>query len=98
MSRIRWPGLKSRIDVLVEVKGHEDDHLWRVGWIKDLPGGGQALDPGHPDVHQHHLRPQGAGRVDRFGAVGGFPDDVDVISEVEDGAQPEPDQVFVVDE
>jgi hypothetical protein len=66
--------------------------------IDDLPGGGQAIDPGHPDVHQHYVGPQGAGRADGLGAVGGFPDDVDVISEVEDGPQPEPDEVLVVDE
>ena len=32
------------------------------------------------------------------GPVGGFPDDVDVVGQVQDGAQPEPDQVLVIDE
>ncbi len=45
-------------DVLVQLEGGQDDHpgTGQRGLRGDAPGGLQAVHPGHPDVHQHHVR------------------------------------------
>ena len=60
--------------------------------------GGQAVQPGHADVHQHDVGPAPANRLHRVGAVVGLADDGDVVGRLEDHPQPGADQRLVVDD
>ncbi len=63
---------------------------------EDLGGRGDAVQHRHAYVHQHHVdatRPYG---VDRLLAVGGLPDDRDVVRPAEDERQPRAHQRVVV--
>src|SRR5690606_20526682 len=53
----------------------------------DLPGGRDAVESGHPDVHQHHVRSQRAHLPDRGIAVRGLTDHGDVVGPVQDHRQ-----------
>ena len=43
-------------DVVVGVEGRQDDDLGRVLARAQELGGGKAVHPRHPDVHQHDVR------------------------------------------
>jgi hypothetical protein len=45
-------GAQRGVDVLVEVEGGEDENAGLAG---EPPSHLEAVDPGHPDVHQHHV-------------------------------------------
>ena len=59
-------------DVLVEVeRGQDDDlHVGQPVVLGDAAGGGEAVDAGHADVHEHHVGPQLEGQAHRLVAVG----------------------------
>jgi hypothetical protein len=66
--------------VLVELEGGQDHHPdagqpWVGG---DLPGGGQAVGAGHPDVHEHDVGGEFAGQADGLLTVAGFACHLDV--------------------
>ena len=74
------------VHVLVEVEGRQDDDGRRgPGGGQDLPGGFQAIDLGHPDVHEHHVGAGFADCVDGLPAVGGFGDDLDPVGRQDHG-------------
>ena len=87
-------------DVLVHLEGRQDDDL-DVGELRvggDPLGRGDPVDPGHPDVHQHHVRAGPAHRVDRVGAVADLADDLHVVRGADEGGEPRPDELLVVDD
>ena len=45
-------------DVLVGVEGRQHDHARRIGPPVELRASPRAVDPRHPDVHEHHVGPQ----------------------------------------
>jgi len=94
------PGAQRLVDVLVGLEGGQDDDLdpGQVLLGRDAPGGFQAVDPGHPDVHQHHVRALAAGQVHGLPAVGGLTDHLQVLGGVDQDPEPGPDQGLVIGE
>ena len=94
------PGADRLVDVLVGLEGGQDDHLdpGQVVVGGDAPGGFQAVHPGHPDVHQHHVGALAAGQVDRLRAVGGLAHHLEVVGRVDQHVEPGADQRLVVGE
>src|SRR5215813_3119423 len=72
-------------DVLVLVEGghHEDPGQRVLPAVEDDLGGFQAVHDGHPDVHQHHVGPQGPGLAYRLDPVTGLADDLQIRSGVD---------------
>ncbi len=60
-------------------------------------GGGEAVDPGHPDVHEHHVGPVPVGRREHLGAIGRLSHHVDAGGTAEDHHYRCPYQGIVVD-
>ena len=60
--------------------------------------GGRAVDTGHPEVHQDHVRTQAARELDRLGAVGRLADDLELGVAREHAAQAVADDRVVVDD
>ena len=51
------PGAQRVEDVLIEVEGGEHHDLGRAGpECHDLPGGLDAVEARHPDIHEHDVR------------------------------------------
>ena len=74
------PAFMRVVEVLVEVEGGEHQHLSRrPARGEQLPGGGDAVEAGHPDVHQHHVRRAARGSGERLGAVRDLADDLEVV-------------------
>ena len=86
------------VDVLVEVERRHHDDPQRVGDVGpgQRPGHLDAVDAGHPDVDQAHVRPQPAGQLDGLDAVDGFADHGDVGLVLQDEAQAAADHGLVV--
>src|SRR5580698_2747020 len=59
------PRAQSGVDIVVEVKGGQDQHLRRQPGRHDVAGRLDAVPAGHPDIHQHHVGPQRGGHGDR---------------------------------
>ena len=59
-------GAQRAVHVLVGVEGGEDQHPYagRGRVPGEAPGRRDAVEAGHPDVHQHHVGPRGACHVD----------------------------------
>ena len=53
---------------------------------------------GHLDVHQDDVRVAPADDLERLGAVRGLADDLDVRFRLEDPAEPDADELLVIDE
>jgi hypothetical protein len=66
------PGAQRAQDVLVGVEGGQDDDLGWVGSGAQLFGGGEAVEGGHADVHQHHVRGVGVDGGGYFASVAGL--------------------------
>jgi hypothetical protein len=49
------PASQGVVDDLVEVEGGQHQHARPSRPGHDLPGGADAVEPGHPDVHDHHV-------------------------------------------
>lgn len=79
-------GGQRRVHVPVEVEGGQHEDARRVGDGEDPAGGLQAVQLGHPDVHQDDVGPGAPYRLHRFVAVGGLRDDVDAV-----GAEGQPE-------
>jgi hypothetical protein len=85
-------------DVLVEIEGREDQDLrGRVGG-EDPPSGLEAVELGHPDVHQHDGRVEAGRFGDRVDAVVGLGDHVDVLLAGEEHPEAGPHHRLVVDD
>jgi len=66
------------------------------GESADGLGGGETVDAGHADVHQHHVRLQRVDLAGGLGAVARLAHDPQVVA-VEQDAQAGPDQRVVID-
>jgi hypothetical protein len=64
--------------------------------VDHLPGGLDAIELGHPDVHQDHIGAEFAGHRHRLTPVGRLADDFDVRLGVQDQAKAGPDQLLVI--
>ena len=64
----------------------------------DAAGGLDAVHPGHPHVHQHHVRVLGLHQPQRGGAVAGLADHRHVVLGVKDQAEAQPQHGLVVGE
>lgn len=74
-------------DVLVGVERREHDDPWRTGLCAQRVGRGDAVELGHPDVHQHDVRPVPVDGGEHPAAVRGLADHLDLLGTREDHAQ-----------
>jgi hypothetical protein len=72
------PCLQRPPEHVVVVEGGQYQDADRLAEPAQLPGGVDAVQPGHPHVHQHDVGPVLPDRGDRFEAVGAFGDHDDV--------------------
>lgn len=77
------------------VEGGQGDHGGRVGQPSERRGGLDAGDPGHPQVHQDHVRAVGLDCGDDLVAVGGLTDHVQPLL-LQDPAQQTAHQRVVI--
>jgi len=76
---------------------HEPDARQpRVG--RNLPDCLDAVEVGHPDVHEDDVRPEARGEVDSLAAIARFPDDLEVLLGIDEGLEAGPDEGLVVRE
>jgi len=78
------------VDVLVEVEGREHengDGVLVIALGDDAPRRLEAVDAGHPYVHQHDVGPPLAHEVDRVRAIAGLAGDDDAGLGVEDRSE-----------
>ena len=68
------------------------------GVVADATGGGEAVDAGHADVHQHDVGALAARERDRLVAVARLADHLDVVLGVEQGPEAPAHQRLVVGE
>ena len=91
------PGAHAFIDVFVEVEGGEDEDACVLVAPAEQPAGGfDPVEAGHAHVHQHDVGFQFGGELDGLIAVGGFADDLEVVVDLQDHAEPGPDERLVV--
>jgi hypothetical protein len=91
-------GAERSEDVLVVLeRGHDQDAHVGVGG-DDLARGGDAVEPGHADVHQHHVGLEPRHAPDRLAAVDGLPHHLDGRVARQDRPQPGAHEVVVVDQ
>jgi hypothetical protein len=58
------------VDDELERREHDDLDVAKVVGRGDVPGGLDAVDLGHPDIHQDNVSPFAAGQRDRVAPVG----------------------------
>jgi hypothetical protein len=90
------PGAQGGEGVLVQVERGEDEDPRRAVGGHDPPGGLDAVDARHPDVHQDHVGVQFPGQPDRLGPVAGLAHDVDVVGFLQDHPETGPHQRLVI--
>ena len=88
------------VHVVVDVEGrqHHHPHTGQVRVGSDPPGGFDAVEHRHADVHQHHIGPLPTGQLDRLLAVGGLTDQLEVGGVVDHASQPGADQRLIIDD
>ncbi len=86
------------VDVFVEAVGGEHEYPRAGGCFGEPAGRLDAVEDRHADVHHHDVRLERLREGDRFGAVGGLPDDLQVRLGFENGAQPSTHHGLVVGE
>jgi hypothetical protein len=93
-------GPQRLVDVIVGLERGQDDDLHPgQGAVRGDPAGGlEAIDPGHPDVHQDHVGALGARQLHRLLAVDRLADHLDVSVRLEQHPEAGPDQRLVVGE
>ncbi len=64
----------------------------------DLPGRLIAGHQGHGDIYHDHIGPKPAGRIDRLAAVARLADNSEIRLLVQEGRQPFPRDLVIVDE
>jgi hypothetical protein len=85
-------------DVFVQFEGGQDDDVDR-GQVRargDAAGRLDAIDPGHPDVHQQHVRRVPFREPHGLLCVSGLADHVEVVLGVEERGESGPDEFLVV--
>jgi hypothetical protein len=85
-------------DVLIQLERRQDDdlRLGQAGVSDDLAGGGQAVEHGHADVHQHDVGAFPLGEQDGLFAVTGLADHLDVGLGVEQRAESGTDKCLII--
>ncbi|MDP9679503.1 hypothetical protein J2S47_000005 [Streptomyces griseoviridis] len=68
-------GSQGLVGVLVEVEGGQDQDPRATAGLGDAAGGLDAVDAGHPDVHQDDVGAQSRGQANGLLPLGGFADD-----------------------
>ena len=94
-------GAKRVHDVLIRVerREHEDARAARLGIRAcELSRRLHPVHDRHPDVHDDHVGSRPRSRGDRLAAVGGLPDDLDVLLAGQHHAEAGAHQLLVVDE
>ena len=82
-------------EVLLGVNRQRDDP--RAGCIgQDAPGGVDAVDVGHADVHDDHVRRECPGLLDGLPAITGLADHGDIRLALQQRAQPLAQQRVIV--
>lgn len=83
------PGTERLEHVLVDFVGGEHEHVdpVEVAVGGDAPCRLEAVEPGHADVHEDYVGAGCPGDGDGFLAVGRLADDVEVVGEIEQGAE-----------
>lgn len=89
-------GLYGLVHVLVRAERREDQHPWGPRQRPDLPGRRQPVHPRHPDVDQRHVRAELPCGVHGAPPVPGLGDDVQIVTGLDDVAQPAPYDLAVV--
>jgi hypothetical protein len=85
------------LEHVVALEGGEDQHPGLVAALaEDPPGGLQAVQPRHLDIHQHHGRAVPADRVDSLLAVLGLGHDLDAGLGLQNQPEAPADQRLVV--
>jgi hypothetical protein len=93
-ARARTQGL---VDVLVEVECGEDEHAQRTRpQVQHPPGGLEAVDARHADVHEHDIGAISAREFQCGASVFHVGGDLDVALRLEDHAQAAAHERFVV--
>jgi hypothetical protein len=85
------------VDVLVEVERRQDQHARRAA-VGDLARGGDPVELGHADVHEHDVGREAPGAVDRLAPRGRLADDLDVGLRVQHHAEAGAGERVIVDE
>src|SRR5436309_14866417 len=91
-------GLQRAQDELVGVEGREHDDGGRVGLRGEQPGGSDAVELRHADVHQDHVGAVEVYRAEHLAAVRGLGDHVEVRGAGEHDPQAGAHERVVVDE
>ena len=89
-------GPKRLVDVIAKTEGREDEDAGRSLAVADPSRCFEAVDAGHADVHQHHIRLQLHRGLDRFEPVSGFRNDLDLWVDLEQLAKSGADERLVV--
>ena len=93
------PGPQGCVDVFVHVERRQHHHPRLAGGVRQEPsGGGDAVGSRHPHVHQNHVRPECCHLGDSLVSVDRLADHVEVRLDLQDHAEPDPDQGLVVDD
>jgi hypothetical protein len=83
------PGVQRVEDILVEVEGGEHHDLGRARpECHDPPGGLDAVQAGHPDIHEHDIRARPGYLADRGHPVRGFAGHFQVRLSLDEHADP----------
>ena len=88
---------------VVEIEGREHDDAGHaaarlLGGAQDARRARDAVGPGHPDVHEHHVGPLLGGDEHRLRSVAGLADDGEVELRVDEHAHAASEQRLVIDE
>ena len=92
-------GTERIVNMGVDVEGGQHHHPGgSEPALQQLPGGGDAVEAGHPHVHQGDVGSEPTRRGDRLDTVGGFAGDRDVGLGGQDEPEPGTDHRLVVGE
>jgi hypothetical protein len=84
-------------DLVLTERG-EHEHVERIVQPSQLRRRGDAVETGHPHIHQDDVRMEGGQLRDRLPAVGILSDDLEAVGRREDSRQPGADDGLVVDD
>ena len=88
------------VHVVVDVERgqHDHPHTGQIGIGRDPPGGFDAVEHRHADVHQHHIGPMRAGQLDGLLTVGSLADELEIGGVLDHRPQAGADQRLIIDD